>query len=68
MIIQDRTRRPLGATARHEEMATAGRITDWDAVHDAALESFPASDAPSWSGLRAGPPGGGRDAWPEGHD
>ena len=29
---------------------------DWDEVHDAALESFPASDAPSWGALRVGPP------------
>jgi hypothetical protein len=27
-----------------------------DEVYDAALESFPASDAPSWSALRVGPP------------
>ena len=27
-----------------------------DAVYDAALESFPASDAPSWGALRVGPP------------
>lgn len=33
---------------------------DWDAVYDAALESFPASDAPSWSSLRVGPPTGDR--------
>ena len=29
---------------------------EWDAVHDAALESFPASDPPSWSALRVGAP------------
>jgi hypothetical protein len=68
MIIRDRTRRPLGPTARHEETVAAARIADWDAVHDAARESLPASDAPSWSGLRAGPPGGGRDARPERQD
>lgn len=31
-----------------------------DAVHDAALESFPASDAPPWSPLRVGPPASDR--------
>jgi hypothetical protein len=35
---------------------------DWDEVHDAALESFPASDAPSWGALRVGPPVGDRFA------
>jgi len=31
-------------------------LLERDEVHDAALESFPASDAPSWSALRIGPP------------
>ena len=39
---------------------TPARERDWDAVHDAALDSFPASDAPSWSPLRIGPPAGER--------
>ncbi len=40
--------------ARHASTPPADH--DWDAVHDAALESFPASDPPSWSSLRAGSP------------
>jgi hypothetical protein len=31
-------------------------VLDRDAVYDAALDSFPASDAPSWGALRVGPP------------
>ena len=41
---------------RAEQAATTPAMRDWDEVHDAALDSFPASDAPSWSPLRVGPP------------
>ena len=29
---------------------------DWDTVTQAAIDSFPASDPPTWPGLRLGPP------------
>jgi hypothetical protein len=45
----------LAARAEHPAPTPAAK-RDWDAVHDAALDSFPASDAPSWSPLRIGPP------------
>ena len=38
------------------ELPAPAAEPEWDAVHDAALDSFPASDAPSWSPLRVGPP------------
>jgi nucleotide-binding universal stress UspA family protein len=37
-----------------EAARRAGR--PFDPVADASIESFPASDSPSWTGLRAGPP------------
>ncbi|HEU4631108.1 MAG TPA: hypothetical protein VFS08_15255 [Gemmatimonadaceae bacterium] len=42
---------------RTERSRNGGRL-DWspDVVHDAALDSFPASDPPSWSPLRVGAP------------
>ena len=48
----------------HAERRAAARAAepDWDEVHDAALESFPASDAPSWGALRVGPPASDRFA------
>ena len=53
----------LDLTVRTEsEDDTRTDERDWDEVHDAALESFPASDAPPWGALRVGPPAGDRYA------
>jgi len=49
-------------TMRDERSPTAHARDDawrdrpFDEVHDAALESFPASDPPSWSPIRVGVP------------
>ena len=48
----------LAAHAERPESAAAPE-RDRDEVHDAALDSFPASDSPSWSPLRIGPPASG---------
>ena len=45
---------------RRTAVQTAGPAQLIVEVHDAALESFPASDAPSWGALRVGPPVGDR--------
>ena len=46
---------------RHEENSqsesiAALRRADRDEVFDASLDSFPASDPPSWAGMRVGAP------------
>ena len=54
----DTTHRTCKAAPPGPERRRWPRLVDheWDAVHDAALDSFPASDPPSWSPLRAGAP------------
>jgi hypothetical protein len=49
----------LAARAEEPEAAPADE-RERDAVHDAALGSFPASDAPSWTPLRVGLPASDR--------
>jgi hypothetical protein len=49
---------------RHERLGTAPPVRERlavqgtlrDDVFESSAESFPASDSPSWSGMRAGPP------------
>ncbi|AHG92815.1 hypothetical protein J421_5280 (plasmid) [Gemmatirosa kalamazoonensis] len=48
--------RAVDLATRAEQPASTPATRDRDEVHDAALDSFPASDAPSWSPLRIGPP------------
>jgi hypothetical protein len=54
-ILPPRTDRETPTERAVRDEARAPKL-DRDAVYDAALESFPASDAPSWGALRVGPP------------
>ena len=56
--MHDRTADPTGT---HDESArahtvAAPRSTERDEVYDASVDSFPASDPPSWMGMRVGGP------------
>jgi hypothetical protein len=40
----------------HSESVAAFRRAERDEVYEASLDSFPASDPPSWAGMRVGAP------------
>ena len=42
--------------ADSESSGTRTARPDLDEVNDASFDSFPASDAPTWSSMHAGPP------------
>jgi len=41
---------------REQDVTPPSRLPAPDVVDEASLGSFPASDPPSWSAMRAGPP------------
>ena len=45
-----------GGTAQAPRRSGRGGAVPPDRVAEASMESFPASDPPSWSGMRVGPP------------
>jgi hypothetical protein len=62
--MHDRKTDPVGThneSARAKTMV-ASRSAERDEVYDASLDSFPASDPPSWMGMRVGGPSAGPGA------
>ena len=49
-------RRPEASGGHERPAGIQWSSPDVDRVDSAALDSFPASDPPSWSAMRAGPP------------
>jgi hypothetical protein len=58
VIMHDEQTNPTGTheNSARTHAAAAQRTTERDEVYDASVDSFPASDPPSWMGMRVGGP------------